>query len=119
MGRDQPAYNAAYYARNRDREIERVTRRQRAARDWLRELRRVPCMDCEKWFEPHVMDFDHRDRSTKRFNVAGRRCVRERMFATFGRLRPTFYEPSGPHRARIAQGHSLGTSWSSTTDGPN
>ena len=78
MSRDQRAYNAAYYARNRDREIERVTRRQRAARDWLRDLRRVPCMDCEKPFEPHVMDFDHRDCSTKRFNVAGRRFLRSR-----------------------------------------
>lgn len=77
MRRDQRAYNAAYYARHRDREIERVTRRQRAARDWLRDLRRVPCMDCGRSFEPHVMDFDDRDRSTKRFNVAGRSFLRK------------------------------------------
>ncbi len=78
MCRDQRAYNAAYYARHRDREIERDSRRQRAARDWLRELRRVPCMDCGESFEPHVMDFDHRDRSQKQFNVAGRNLLRRR-----------------------------------------
>lgn len=79
MGRDQRAYNAGYYARNRASEIRRVTLRQRASRDWLRDLRRVPCMDCGKTFEPHVMDFDHRDRSTKLFNVAGRRFLRPRV----------------------------------------
>lgn len=125
MSRDQRAYNAAYYARHRDREIGRVTRRQRAARDWLRELRRVPCLDCGQSFEPHVMDFDHRDRSTKRFNVAGRsflrrhatvldevakcdivcaNCHRVRTFADFARgtLGPPVRDrlPSTPERER-------------------
>jgi hypothetical protein len=68
--RDQRPYNVAYYARNREAEIERVTRRQQATLAWLRELRRVPCLDCGGIFPPHVMDFDHRDPTTKLFSVA-------------------------------------------------
>lgn len=33
-------------------------------------LKRQPCMDCGRSFEPCAMDFDHRDPTTKRFDVA-------------------------------------------------
>lgn len=39
-------------------------------RDWLKALKDHPCMDCQGRFPPECMDFDHRDRSTKRFNIA-------------------------------------------------
>src|SRR5882672_3695163 len=45
-------------------------RRQRATLEWLRDLRRVPCLDCGGTFPPHVMDFDHRDPATKSFSLA-------------------------------------------------
>ncbi|HYK97286.1 MAG TPA: hypothetical protein VEU77_02725 [Candidatus Acidoferrales bacterium] len=74
--RDQRPYNVAYYASHREQEIERVTRRQQAALDWLRELRRVPCMDCGGRFAPWVMDFDHRDPTDKLFDLgAGKSSV--------------------------------------------
>ena len=68
--RDQRPYNVGYYARNREAEIRRVQRRQWATVDWLRELRRVPCMDCGGTFPPHVMQFDHRDPKIKLFSLA-------------------------------------------------
>lgn len=68
--RDQRPYNVAYYARNREAEIARVVTRQRATVAWLRDLRRVPCLDCGRSFAPHVMDFDHRDPSAKSFSLA-------------------------------------------------
>ena len=68
--RDQRPYNVAYYARNREAEIARVTRRQQATLAWLRDLRRVPCIDCGGTFPPHVMDFDHRDPKKKSFSLA-------------------------------------------------
>ena len=67
--RDQRPYNVKYYQRNRQREIDRVLARQRATLEFLRDLRRVPCKDCGARFEPHQMDFDHRDPSTKAFQV--------------------------------------------------
>ena len=65
----QRPYNVEYYRRNRQREIDRVTSRQRATTEFLRELRRVPCKDCGQSFQPHQMDFDHRDPKAKSFGV--------------------------------------------------
>lgn len=67
--RDQRAANAAYYRRNRRLERDRVSTRQAATRDELRALRAVPCADCGGVFEPHQMDFDHRDPTTKSFRL--------------------------------------------------
>lgn len=41
----------------------------------LRDLRRVPCADCGLRFKPHQMDFDHRNPSTKSFNVMTGRAM--------------------------------------------
>ena len=65
----QRPYNVAYYANNRDAEIQRVTSRQRSTLAWLRELCRVPCLDCGGTYPPFAMDFDHRDPSTKLFDL--------------------------------------------------
>ena len=71
--------NVRYYATNREREIERVTRRQAATVEFLRELRNVPCADCGGRFEGYQMDFDHRDSNTKSFNLcAGRAALKSR-----------------------------------------
>lgn len=63
----QRAANVRYYAANRAREIERVTRRQADTVEFLRQLRNRPCADCGGRFLPLQMDFDHRDPSTKQF----------------------------------------------------
>jgi hypothetical protein len=77
--RDQRAYNVAYYAANREREIGRVTRRQAATTEFLRKLREVPCADCGGRFTPHQMDFDHRDPSEKKFWLcSGRAALKSR-----------------------------------------
>jgi hypothetical protein len=72
---DQRAYNVGYYRQNRAREIARVTRRQRAALEFLRDLRRVPCEDCGGTFEPYQMDFDHRDPTAKLFGLTWPRAL--------------------------------------------
>lgn len=56
-------------------EIERVRVRQAGSVEMLRELREVPCADCGGRFAPHQMDFDHRDSSTKSFNVMTGRAM--------------------------------------------
>jgi formate-dependent nitrite reductase cytochrome c552 subunit len=73
--KSQRATNVAYYWRNREFEIERVRVRQNGAVEMLRELREVPCVDCGGRFEPYQMDFDHRDPSTKDFNVMTGRAM--------------------------------------------
>ena len=73
--RDQRPYNVAYYARNREREILRVRQRQDARLAYLRGLRRRPCADCGGTFEPHQMDFDHRDPANKSFRLTSSRAM--------------------------------------------
>jgi uncharacterized OB-fold protein len=50
-------------------EIERVRVRQQGTVELLRELRERPCLDCGRTFEPHQMDCDHRDGTTKGFRL--------------------------------------------------
>lgn len=73
--RDQRPTNVAYYAANRDREIERVTRRQAATTEFLRKLRDVPCFDCGVRFVGHQMDFDHRNPAEKTFTLCSGRAA--------------------------------------------
>jgi hypothetical protein len=56
MRPSQRAANVQYYARNRERERQRVTARQAAAVLFLRELRNAPCADCGRRFAPYQMD---------------------------------------------------------------
>jgi hypothetical protein len=71
--------NVRYYSANREREIERVTRRQAATTAFLRELREVPCADCGGRFAGHQMDFDHRNPAEKTFTIcAGRASLKSR-----------------------------------------
>ena len=67
--RSQRAANVGYYHRNRLFEIERVRVRQQGTVELLRELRTGPCMDCGQTFQPHQMDFDHREGTIKRFRL--------------------------------------------------
>lgn len=43
--------------------------------EMLRELRQAPCADCGRRFRPYQMEFDHRDPSTKSFNVMAGRAM--------------------------------------------
>jgi hypothetical protein len=38
-------------------------------RRWLDSLKDRPCKKCDGKFPPHVMDWHHRDRTTKRFTL--------------------------------------------------
>lgn len=71
----QRPYNVDYYRRNRELELPRVRIRQAGMVELLRDLRRVPCADCGGRFKPHQMDFDHRNPSTKEFNVMTGRAM--------------------------------------------
>jgi hypothetical protein len=66
--------NVDWYRRNREQEIFRVRVRQAGTVAMLRDWRQVPCADCGGRFEPHQMDFDHRDPATKLFNLMSGRA---------------------------------------------
>lgn len=76
--------NVVYYRKNREREIQRVRARQAATVALLRDLRKGPCAECGMFFEPHQMDFDHRNPADKLFRVTEGRAMlmsRTRLFA--------------------------------------
>ena len=73
--RNQRPTNVRYYAANREREIARVRMRQDRTTSFLRSLREVPCADCGGRFAGHQMDFDHRDPSTKSFELLKSRAL--------------------------------------------
>lgn len=37
---------------------------------YINEIKNVPCMDCNQKFPSYVMDFDHRDRTSKEYSVS-------------------------------------------------
>jgi hypothetical protein len=98
--RDQRAYNVSYYARHRDQEIARVTRRQRATLEFLRQLRRRPCADCGGVFSPWVLDFDHRDPTKKAFNLMSGRAMLMSRSRLMGELEKCDIVCANCHAAR-------------------
>jgi hypothetical protein len=73
--RNQRPTNVDYYWRNREQEIFRVRARQVGTMEMLREWRQVPCTDCGGRFEPHQMDFDHREPDSKSFHLLTGRAM--------------------------------------------
>ena len=67
-----PRYRAArmrwYYA-NKSKHLEISNKIGHQKKDYLNRLKENPCVDCGKNFPFYVMDFDHRERNTKKFNV--------------------------------------------------
>ena len=66
----QRAANRRYYERNKEIYFEKNSRKKRRLRDLIAEAKSVPCMDCGVEYPSFVMDFDHRDPSEKRDDVA-------------------------------------------------
>ncbi|HEV3469292.1 MAG TPA: hypothetical protein VG148_08225 [Pyrinomonadaceae bacterium] len=70
----QRAYHRLYYTKNKARFISKNRRNKNRQRARLRalvwEAKRRPCQDCGGMFHPWVMEFDHRDGTTKEAAVA-------------------------------------------------
>lgn len=56
---------AARYARNPASYLDSNKRTQAYLKTVLNRMKSGPCMDCGRTYQPYVMDFDHRDPSTK------------------------------------------------------
>ena len=107
--RDQRPYNVAYYAKNREVEIARVTPRQHATLAWLRELRRVPCLDCGRRLPPYAMDFDHRDPADKSFNLGAGKVLLKSRAALVAEIAKCDVVCANCHRIRTQRAFASGT----------
>ncbi|AXH66851.1 HNH endonuclease [Streptomyces phage StarPlatinum] len=63
------AAKRAHYHKNKEQYKLRNTQRKLEMRNYLIELKRVPCMDCGNSYPFYCMDFDHRDPSEKEGNI--------------------------------------------------
>lgn len=59
-----------YYRKNREKFIERNRKRKKLFKDYYQEAKNHPCVDCGIQYHPIIMEFDHRDPTTKLFNVS-------------------------------------------------
>ena len=59
-----------WYYKNKLKHLATTNKIAHQKRDFLDNLKKIPCADCRKVFPPYVMDFDHRDKDCKQFNIA-------------------------------------------------
>ena len=62
---DRNAYQRQWYAANRQVYIEKNRRLRNRKRQYLRDVKSAPCMDCKISYPYFVMDFDHREGDDK------------------------------------------------------
>lgn len=63
-------YKKKHYAANKERYVQQAIARREALLEEVRQIKSVPCMDCENEYAPWVMQFDHRDGTSKEANVS-------------------------------------------------
>ena len=63
--RHSKEYNQDYYMRNRVARLSDRRRRNISFSELIDQLKNRPCMDCQDWFPPECMDFDHRPGTEK------------------------------------------------------
>ena len=88
----QNAYHQLYYKNNKSRYIAKNRRNKNRQRQRLRtimwEAKGRPCQDCGRSFHPWVMEFDHRDGTTKEAavaNLVSKGCTDSRLLAEIGK----------------------------------
>lgn len=64
------SHSKQWYQKNKKEHIANVIKKAKLAREWINEIKSVPCMDCGKTFPPCCMDFDHREPHSKEFDIA-------------------------------------------------
>ncbi len=62
-------YHREYYILNTEKRKIYSDARRKKAREFVDNLKSLPCLDCKVQYAPYVMHFDHRDAALKKFNI--------------------------------------------------
>jgi hypothetical protein len=65
MKTKQQEWRRAWYLKNKRRVLDSNNERRKKMREYIKDVKNVPCADCGVQYPPHVMDFDHLDKATK------------------------------------------------------
>lgn len=71
--KNDPRYKEArtrWYRNNKDKHLANAKARKIQKREYIRQVKNVPCMDCGKKYPYYVMEFDHRKGELKFKDVA-------------------------------------------------
>lgn len=68
--KNDPAVREQYLAYQKTYQTSKGREKRDERFEWLDEVKAAPCLDCQRTFPPECMDFDHRDPSTKLFDVS-------------------------------------------------
>lgn len=63
-------YHREHYIRHPEKQAARNIRHRALMVEWLNSHKTAPCLDCNRTCPTYVLDFDHRDGTTKRFNIS-------------------------------------------------
>ena len=92
------ATSRRFYVKNKLIIIERNAERKRKAGKILASIKNRPCMDCEGYFNPWQMDFDHREPCKKSFTIG--RCTNYRIDKLLEEIKKCDVICSNCHRER-------------------
>lgn len=73
------AYTRQWRLDNLDQSRNNSKRTYNRVREVIEKAKDVPCTDCGEKYPHYVMDFDHRDRATKKINVGATRSMKETL----------------------------------------
>jgi hypothetical protein len=63
-------YNRKAYLRHKPQRLASNKARRQHLQDNVNILKSAPCTDCKERFDPHCMEYDHRNPRTKRLSIA-------------------------------------------------
>lgn len=67
----QRAYSKEHYQNNRSNHLAKVKKYKNKVREFIRDFKTInPCTDCRNYFHFSMMDFDHLEFESKKFNIA-------------------------------------------------
>ncbi len=98
-------YQQKYYLLHKERCKESIKRFNQKRRYILNQLKNKPCFDCQGWFEPCQMDWDHLDPNTKLFSV--NKSMTRPLKETLEEIKKCQLVCSNCHRLRTWKRHRL------------
>lgn len=95
--------SSQHYQMNRAQILERVEKRSQSRRQIVWEAKQKPCAECGNSYPPYVMDFDHRDSTTKRGHISDPKIRFSKLEKLLAEIKKCDVVCANCHRERTAR----------------